>query len=135
MAEQGMAGLALTFLHIVFAGLWLGSLALMALTAGRGGEAFKLAARLGVASLLALGLVGIVNAYMLYGDIGSWFRFGTPTGRVGEKIVTFIVVAALAGYAFHAAEKKPGNARIAAALAFLASLGAVMLGLMLSRGL
>ncbi len=132
MAEAG--SLMLTFLHVVFAGLWLGSLAMMALTAGRNGEAFRLAARVGLASLLALGLIGLVNAYLLYGDIGAWFRFGTPTGRVGEKIVTFIVVAALAGYAFHAAEKRPGNARVAAALAFLASLGAVMLGLMLSRG-
>jgi len=127
--------LTLTFLHVAFSGFWLGSLAVMLLAAGRSREAFRLAARIGVASFIALGIVGLVDAYLLYGDVASWLRFGTPTGRVGEKIATFLVVAVLAGYAFHAAEKKPANAKAAAALALLASLGAVMLGLMLSRGL
>ncbi|HID04285.1 MAG TPA: hypothetical protein EYP20_00615, partial [Aigarchaeota archaeon] len=73
-----------------------------------------------LAALILAGLTGLLVAATKYGDPASWFNFGTTVGRIGEKIVGFIVVAGLAGYGFHTLTRKsklgPAKAALAASL-------------------
>ena len=48
--------------------------------------------------LLVATLTGLYMAY-LRAPPSEWFSFGEPAGRIGEKILTFIVLLLISGYA------------------------------------
>lgn len=131
------------YVHVVLASIWVGFLVSVIAASFKGSETLisvhRAAALPAFASLILLGLVGFIMASREFGfNPGAWFAFGTFTGRVGEKIIVWLVVAALGGYLNHVAIKKveqTGNVstyRNLAIIALLASLGAMLLGSMLT---
>ncbi|BAN90792.1 hypothetical protein [Aeropyrum camini] len=138
--------LILHYLHLLLASIWIGFLvaALVASFRGRD-QVLAVQKTLGPAamgSLLLLAIVGIGIALAKYdAGPGDWFQFGTHIGRIGEKIVSWIVAAATGFYMVHVAGKRLaegesglGGYRASAFLALLASLGAALLGSMLTLG-
>ncbi len=134
-----MEDIAFHWLHVLFVSLWVGGLASLLVSYKE--EAFFRVyirvARLMVASLALIGVTGLYMAFTEYGDPGSWFKFGTQIGRIGEKITTYILIAALMGYAHHSIVKKgrvETREAVIASIALVASLGAMMLGASLTLG-
>jgi hypothetical protein len=91
--------------------------------------------------LLVAALTGLYMAY-LRAPPSEWFSFGEPVGRIGEKILTFIVLLIVSGYA-HARivpEMRQGNpsvfwkAVLFVVIATLLSLALPLLGLMIRYG-
>jgi putative copper export protein len=91
--------------------------------------------------LLVAALTGLYMAY-LRASPSEWFSFGEPAGRIGEKILTFIVLLLISGYA-HARivpEMRQGNpgvfwrAILFVVIATLLSLALPLLGLMIRYG-
>ncbi|MEB3859952.1 MAG: hypothetical protein LRS43_01940 [Desulfurococcales archaeon] len=127
------------WLHVLFVSIWVGGLASMIVAYRVEGffNVYVRVARLMVASLALAGATGLYMAFTEYGDPGSWFRFGTQLGRIGEKITAFILMALLMGYAHHSITRKgrvEGREALLAAITLVISMGAMMLGASLTLG-
>ncbi|GBF09448.1 hypothetical protein apy_11730 [Aeropyrum pernix] len=138
--------LALHYLHLLLASIWIGFLAAVLIASFRSRDHVLVVQKtLGPAamgSLFLLALVGVGMALAKYdAGLGEWFQFGTYIGRIGEKIISWTVAAAAGFYMVHMAGRKLeegeaglGRYRASAAVALLASLGAALLGSMLTLG-
>lgn len=93
---------------------------------------------------IGLLVAALTGAYMAYlrAPPSTWFDFGTPQGRIGEKITLFIVLLLISGYA-HARivpgmkSNNPRVYRVAIAyilIATLLTLGFPILGAMIRYG-
>ncbi|MCE4603691.1 MAG: hypothetical protein F7B20_01840 [Aeropyrum sp.] len=142
---MGAEDLALHYAHVILASIWIGYLAVVIAASFRGKETLlavnRSAGLLAFGSLILLAIVGVVMASTKYSASPSeWFAFGTYMGRIGEKMITWLILAALGGYLNHVEIKKVeetgkvGRFRAIAAFALIASLGAALLGSMLSLG-
>ena len=142
------APLPLHYAHLVLAAVWLGFLVGALAMSYRGSGALieyhRLYGRIALAALALVGLLGLAMATYLGGP-SDWFRFGTFTGRVGEKMISFLIIAALGGYMHHSLARKmearEGSEetllkryRVVATIALIVTLGTMLLGSMITKG-
>ncbi|MCE4610397.1 MAG: hypothetical protein F7B17_00310 [Desulfurococcales archaeon] len=133
------------YIHVVLVGVWLGFL-VGGLAVSRAGprallEYHRSYGLIALASLLLAGFVGLYLA-TFYGGPGEWFRFGEPSGRIGEKMVSYLVLLVLGGYLQHRIvprlEGGGGDAvrsyRIAASVTLLITLATMLLGTSIVKG-
>jgi putative copper export protein len=140
-----MAFVPAHYLHLVLAAVWLGflvgALAVSRLGAARVVEYHRAFGPIALASLLLAGALGLYLA-TFFGGPGDWFRFGTFTGRIGEKMISFLVLLALGGYIQHVQVKRlreRGDSalrgyRVAVGFTMLATLATMLLGTMIAKG-
>ncbi len=132
------------YAHVILGSIWLGflvgGLAYSRLSADRIVEYHS---NFGLIALLALLLQGVVGILLAgnYGSVGEWFMFGTFTGRIGEKIILYLLLLAIGGYLQHSLVPRLGRGeasitayRAVIALLILLSLGAMLLGTMITEG-
>ncbi len=136
---MGFSDVILHWLHIVFVAIWVGGLAsfLAAYRISEFKPVYRIVSRLMIASLVLIAVTGLLVALSKYNGPSAWFDFGTPLGRIGEKIVTFILIALIMGYTHHSITRKgtiTSRDAAMAGLALLLSLGAMILGVMLTIG-
>lgn len=133
------------YIHVVLVGVWLGFL-VGGLAVSRVGarslvEYHRAFGLIALASLLLAGLVGLYLA-TFYGGPGDWFRFGEPSGRIGEKMVSYIVLLALGGYLQHrvvprledGGEGAIRSYRVVAGVTLLVTLATMLLGTSIVKG-
>ncbi len=92
-------------------------------------------------ALIVAALAGILIAYLRYPP-SSWFDFGEPSGRIGEKIVLFAALLIVSAYAHikvvpvmrAGGERAVRLTVIYAIIATLLSLGFPVLGIMIRFG-
>lgn len=128
----------LHWIHVLFVSVWVGSLAVFLASYKIEGfqRFYSQLSKIMLASLILVALTGLANAFE-YGGPGSWFRFGTLTGRIGEKIIAFILIAAIMGYVHHSMKKRGSiTSRDVAlvGLSMILSFGAMILGVMITLG-
>ncbi len=140
-----MSFVAAHYIHLVLAAIWLGflvgGLAVSRLGASKVIEYHRAYGPVALAALLLVGAVGLYMALNLGGP-GDWFRFGEPSGRIGEKMISFLVLLGLGGYIHHGLVKKLESEgdraltryRILVGLTVLITLGTMMLGTMIAKG-
>jgi cell division protein FtsW (lipid II flippase) len=99
---------AMQLIHVIAASMWVGSHLVLAtgpmvralrLRDSRPIlEFYRAIAWPATVGLLIAALTGLYMAF-LRAPPSEWFSFGEPSGRIGEKIVTFIVLLVISGYA------------------------------------
>ncbi len=136
---MGLGDVILHWLHILFVSIWVGGLAsfLIAYRVDGFNRVYREVAKLMIASLILIALSGLLLASSKYNGPSAWFDFGSPIGRIGEKITALILMAVIMGYTHHSITKRnsiAGRDAVMVGLALIISFGAMILGVMLVTG-
>jgi cell division protein FtsW (lipid II flippase) len=99
---------SIQLIHVIAASMWVGSHLILAtgpmIRALRLRDSrpilefYRVIAWPATVGLLIAALTGLYMAF-LRAPPSEWFSFGEPSGRIGEKTVTFIVLLVISGYA------------------------------------